>query len=298
MKNTIHLISGATAVGKTGFSLRYAKENNAEIISCDASLVYKGMNIGTAKPTKEELNRIRHYCIDLRPVDKPFDVRLYNAYAKNAVKTILNKGKSIVVAGGSGFYLKSFFEPILDTVNVSKSIRNKSERLFLKGGLNGLIEALKIASPEGLGNLDILNPRRVQRALERCWASGKSLPELQSAFLEKPKPYEHLEKKFIYLERDTDELKKRIELRAEKMLENGLIDEVKTLLSKGIEKNPNAANAIGYRETIAFLKGSLVGNALLPEIIKNTKRLVRKQKTWFRTQLPQADQIINMTNIT
>ncbi len=296
MQNIIHLISGATAVGKTEFSLKYAKENNAEIISCDATLVYQGMDIGTAKPTKDELDCVQHYCIDLHPVDKPFDIRLYNVYAQNAVKTILNKGKSVVVTGGSGFYLKSFFEPIIDSIEIPKSIRNQSKNLFLEKGLEGLKEALKSASPEGLGNLDIFNPRRVQRALERCWASGKSLPELQREFLERPKPYEHLKKNHIHLERDKDELKRRLEFRAEEMLKNGLIDEVKRLLTKGIEKNPNAANAIGYSETIAFLKGSIPRDKLLPEIIKNTKRLVKKQKTWFRSQLPKADQIVDMDN--
>jgi tRNA dimethylallyltransferase len=293
---TLHIITGATAVGKTNYALEYCEALNGEIISCDASLFYRGMDIGTAKPSKEELAKVPHHCIDMNPVNQSFDITQFDILARKTVEDILSRGKSVVITGGSGFYLKSFFEPVVDTIEVSDAIRAESETLFVEQGLSGLLERLKAINPEGLGNLDTLNPRRVQRALERCLASGKSLPVLQKEFSERPKPYASFKKHFILLERDAEELKDRIARRAKCMLESGLLDEVKGLLKNGIEDNPNAANAIGYRESIAFLKGEIEESELLPLIIKNTNGLVKKQKTWFRSQLPEPNERLYLSS--
>ena len=294
VKKELHIISGTTAVGKTDYALDFAESIDAEIISCDASLVYKGMDIGTAKPSKEDLARVKHHCIDLHPVSKPFDITLYESRARRAVQTILDRGKAIVITGGSGFYLKSFFEPVVDPVLVSSEIRSFVGQLFERSGLEGLLKALESHNPEGFGNLDVLNPRRVQRALERCMASGKSLPELQEAFAKQVKPYADFEKRLIVLERDSEDLKSRIVLRAEAMLKLGLVEEVQRLKKMGIEKNPNASGAIGYRETLAFLEGSIDESQMLSLIIKNTNALVKKQRTWFRTQIQQADTLVKL----
>ena len=296
MSVTLHIITGATAVGKTNYALNYAEALNAEIISCDASLFYRGMDIGTAKPTHEELARIPHHCIDLNPVNQSFDITRFHTLAQKTVKDILNRGKAVVITGGSGFYLKSFFEPVVDTIEVSDAIRAESESIFANYGLRGLLDRLNAVNPEGLGNLDTLNPRRVQRALERCLASKKSLPVLQKEFAERPKPYDSFNKHFILLERDGEELKNRVKMRAESMLKSGLIEEVKALLKNGIEENLNAANAIGYRESIAFIKGEIEEEQLLPLIVKNTNGLVKKQKTWFRSQLPNPDERIDLSS--
>lgn len=293
---TLHIITGATAVGKTNYALEYCEALNGEIISCDASLFYRGMDIGTAKPSKEELAKVPHHCIDMNPVNQSFDITQFDILARKTVEDILSRGKSVVITGGSGFYLKSFFEPVVDTIEVSDAIRAESESLFVEQGLSGLLERLKAINPEGLGNLDTLNPRRVQRALERCLASGKSLPVLQKEFSERPKPYAPFKKHFILLERDAEALKDRIARRAKCMLESGLLDEVKGLLKNGIEENPNAANAIGYRESIAFLKGEIEESELLPLIIKNTNGLVKKQKTWFRSQLPEPNERLYLSS--
>mgnify|MGYP001162352988 FL=1 len=292
MNNTLHIITGTTAAGKTDYALSYAETIDAEIISCDASLVYNGMDIGTAKPTAEELERVHHHCIDLHSVDQPFNITLYEAAARKAVEAILAKGKSVVVTGGSGFYLKSFFEPVVDTVIIPSVVREQVEAIYTQLGLRGLVSELKQLSPEGLGHLDILNPRRVQRALERCMASGQSLPELQKAFAQRAKPYASMDKHLILLERDEITLKERVSKRADSMLNEGLIDEVKDLLDLGIEKNPNAAGAIGYRETIAFLKGEIKADELHALIVKNTNALVKKQRTWIRSQLRDPDERI------
>jgi tRNA dimethylallyltransferase len=292
MKQTLHIITGPTAVGKTEYALRYAEAHDAEIVSCDASLIYQGMDIGTAKPSQEERARVPHHLIDLNPVNQPYDIVAYVRDAQAAVSDIFSRGKAVVVTGGSGFYLKSFFAPVIDVVKVSDAVRAEVAELYQAAGLAGLLQALHERSPQGVGYLDVKNPRRVLRALERCIASGKDLPTLQAEFAARPEPYGDCAKKYILLGRDPDSLKQRVAQRAEQMLLNGLIEEVAGLLDLGIRDNPSAASAIGYRETLAYLAGELSREELLPLIIQNTQHLVKKQRTWFRTQIRQADETV------
>lgn len=294
MKKSLHIITGPTAVGKSDFALSYAQKNGAEIVSCDASLVYRGMNIGTAKPSEEDRARVPHHLIDLHPVDQIYDIMSYVKDAQAAVADIFARGKSVVVTGGSGFYLKSFFSPVIDAVKVSDLVRAEVDKLYRINGLDGLLEELHRRSPQGLGNLDINNPRRVLRALERCIASGKALSVLQAEFAARPEPYTECKKHYILLDRDRENLKKRVVHRADLMLKNGLIEEVETLLNEGIRENHSAASAIGYRETIAFLEGHIKHTDLLPAIVKNTRHLIKKQLTWFRTQIRPADEVVTM----
>ena len=294
MKKSLHIITGPTAVGKSDFALSYAQKKGAEIVSCDASLVYRGMNIGTAKPSEEDRARVPHHLIDLHPVDQIYDIMSYVKDAQAAVADIFARGKSVVVTGGSGFYLKSFFSPVIDAVKVSDLVRAEVDKLYRINGLDGLLEELRRRSPQGLGNLDINNPRRVLRALERCIASGKALSVLQAEFAARPEPYTECKKHYILLDRDRENLKKRVVHRADLMLKNGLIEEVEALLNEGIRENPSAASAIGYRETIAFLEGHIKHTDLLPAIVKNTRHLIKKQLTWFRTQIRPADEVVTM----
>ena len=292
MTQTLHIITGPTAVGKTEYALSYAEKHNAEIVSCDASLVYRGMDIGTAKPTPAELARVRHHLIDVNAVDQPYHIAAYVRDSKAAVADIFARGKSVVVTGGSGFYLKSFFAPVIDIVVVSDAIRAQVAELYAANGLDGLVADLHQRSPEGLGNLDALNPRRVLRALERCIASGKSLPDLQAEFAARPEPFADCEKRYILLERDPENLRQRIARRVDQMLKAGLIEEVECLRELGLEQNPSAASAIGYRETLTYLKGAIQRKSLAPAIVQNTNQLVKKQRTWFRTQIRRPDELI------
>jgi tRNA dimethylallyltransferase len=289
---TMYIISGPTAVGKTDYALSYAEGHDAEIVSCDASLVYRGMDIGTAKPTAAERARVPHHMIDVRPVDQPYDIVAYEAEAQAAVAEITARGKAVLVTGGSGFYLKSFLAAVTDGVVVPLEVRQAVEALEAKEGLPGLLAALRSCSEEGFGSLDTQNPRRLMRALERCRATGRSLPELQAEFAARPEPYAEFSKHLILLERDAGELRERVALRAEAMLANGLIDEVQGLREQGIEKNPSAASAIGYRETLAYLRGDLERSRLAESIIQNTMHLVKKQRTWFRSQIREPDERI------
>lgn len=289
MKPILHIITGTTAVGKTGYALSYAEAHDAEIISCDASLVYRGMDIGTAKPTPAERARVRHHLIDLCEVSQAYDIVAYVKDARAAVDEVMSRGRSVVITGGSGFYLKSFLAPVVDEIAVPDAVRQGVAALYGERGLDGLLEELRQLNPNGLGALDTRNPRRVLRALERCLASGRNLNDLQAEFAARPAPYADYAKKIILLERDKEDLAARIKLRAEAMLRDGLIEEVRQLQLAGIEKNPSAASAIGYRETLAFLNQALDFESLLPAIIQNTLRLAKKQRTWFRTQISEPN---------
>ena len=293
MTPILHIITGPTAVGKTEYALKYAEQHDAEIVSCDASLVYRGMDIGTAKPSEDELARVPHHLIDVNAVNEPYDIVAYVRDAEAAVADIVARGKSVVVTGGSGFYLKSFFAPVIDIVKVSDAEREQVAALYEAAGLEGLLADLRQRSPEGIGNLDPQNPRRVLRALERCIASGKSLPVLQAEFAARPEPFGEFEKHLILLERDTENLKQRVVQRAQQMVEHGLIHEVEKLIDLGIRNNPSASSAIGYRETLAFLDNKIGKRALIPEIVQNTIHLVKKQRTWFRTQIRRPDEQVD-----
>jgi tRNA dimethylallyltransferase len=282
----LHVLTGCTAVGKTELALRWAEARGAEIVSCDSLLFYRGMDIGTAKPTKAELARVPHHLIDVRDVDEPVDVTYYVAEARAAVDGILQRGRSVLVTGGSGFYLKAFFGPVADDIAVPPEVREAVRARLAVEGLEGVRTELERLNPGGLGPLDVKNPRRVTRALERCLASGRTLADLQAEFAARPGPFADCEVRLCELVRPPEELDARIAARVGQMLENGLVDEVRGLLDRGLRTNPSAAGAIGYRETIAVLEGRLPTDALAAEIIRNTRGLVKKQRTWCRTQLP------------
>lgn len=291
MSQTIHVLTGCTAVGKTELALQWAAANDAEIVSCDSLLFYRGMDIGTAKPTSAERARVRHHLIDIREVTEPMDITLYVKASRTTVHEILGRGKQVLVTGGSGFYLKAFFAPVADNVVVPDALRNQLRQRIAKAGIEDLLNELRQLNPSGLGTLDTQNPRRVARALERCLASGRTLAQLTDDFAAQPAPFADYEVKLCELVREKSELDERVKKRVDQMLNAGLVDEVKNLITAGLKQNPSAAKAIGYRETIEFIEGAMTGSQLADAIAQNTRALVKKQRTWFKTQLPARRQV-------
>lgn len=287
MKPTIYVLTGCTAVGKTEWALRWAEANDAEIISCDSLLFYRHMDIGTAKPTPAELGRVPHHLIDVVAASEPMDITRYITLARAAVETIAARGRKVLVTGGSGFYLKSFFGPVADDVAVPAEVRAAVAVQLEQAGIGVLVEELRALNPAGLGALDVDNPRRVTRALERCRVTGKTLAELKAEFLARPSAFAEWPVALVRLERSPEEVNLRIDARVETMVRAGLVEEVRRLRADGFERNPSAAGAIGYREVLAMLDGKLASSAMAAEIAQNTRALVRKQRTWFRTQLPE-----------
>lgn len=282
MKPLLHVLTGPTAVGKTEWALHWAEAHGAEIVSCDSLLLYRGMDIGTAKPTAAERARLRHHLIDVREVTEPASVTDYVSLARKAVGEIAERGRAVLVTGGSGFYLRSFFSAVADEVSVAAELRAEVASLSLPEA----VARLHALNPGGLGALDLANPRRVSRALERCLATGRPLRELAAEFARQPSAFADWRVKLARLDRAPADLERRIEARVAAMLRDGLIDEVRRLRATGLETNPSASRAIGYREVLAMLDGQLPAERLAAEIAQNTRALVKKQRTWFRTQLP------------
>jgi len=287
----VYALTGCTAVGKTDLALDWAEANDAEIVSCDSLLFYRGMDIGTAKPTREEQERVRHHLIDLREPNRQMDIGEYLERAIETLRDIRDRGKKALVTGGSGFYLKAFFEPVVDTVNVSEATKAEVARIEAAEGLPGLLEALLKWDPDCRTELDPDNPRRVARALERCLETGKSIRQLRNEFASQSNELIETKKRLVVLERDRDSLNRRIGERVKRMLSAGLIDEVERLKACGFEANASAAGSIGYRETLSYINGEYGKDELAERIETNTRRLAKKQRTWFRTQLPEGKRI-------
>ena len=202
------------------------------------------------------------------------------------MQQIESRGRAVLVTGGSGFYLKSFLAPVADDVIVPAALRAEVEARRLKLGLAALVGELRDLNADDLGSLDVDNPRRVTRALERCLATGRTLKQLKAEFSAKPGAFADWHVELLELTRPADELALRIEARVRGMIRAGLVDEVRRLRAAGLEQNPSAARAIGYREVLALFDGRIAESDLVDEIVKNTRGLVRKQRTWFRTQVP------------
>ena len=287
MAPSLYLLTGPTASGKTALSLRLAIQLDAEIISCDSMQVYEGMDIGTAKPSPDELTAVVHHGIGVFPVTRGASVHDFSLLAAAAVKDIHDRGKSVLVTGGSGFYLKSFLEPVCDDVVISKETRSMVAGLFKKAGLDGVVARLLELNPDGVGELDLQNPRRVVRALERCLQSGYSVLQLRANLASLPEPYAGMEKRLCVLQREDDSLRTLIQQRTRAMLNAGLVAEVRELIPLGLLENKSASASIGYRETISLIDGTLKSE--LEETINlHTWQLVRKQRKWFRKQLSNA----------
>jgi tRNA dimethylallyltransferase len=285
-KSCLFVLTGSTASGKTERALAWAERHGAEIVSCDSLLFYRGMDIGTAKPTGEELARVPHHLIDVVEPRERYDVQRYVAAARAAVDDIVRRGRRALVVGGSGFYLRSFFAPMSDGIEVAPTLRAELEARLAAEGLAALVAELRALNPNGIGNLDTQNPRRVVRALERCRASGRPLAELAAEFAGKPSAFADFEVRLTRLDCAPEVLDRRIVSRVRAMLAAGLVDEVRRLDAAGLRENASAARAIGYREVLDCLDGKKPLAALEGEIVRNTRALVKKQRTWFRTQLP------------
>jgi tRNA dimethylallyltransferase len=283
----LHVLTGCTAVGKTEWALRWAEANSAEIISCDSLLFYRGMDLGTAKPTAEERRRIPHHLIDIRDVAEPMNVAIYTEMARKVADDVVGRGRAVLVVGGSGFYLKSFLEPISDGLEVPAAIRARVAGIQESSGLAGMVEELRRLNPLGLEGIDTANPRRVAGALGRCLASGKTVVELSAEFAQARSPFDGWTVRLVRLDRAAADLEARIAARVEGMLRAGLVDEVRRLLDAGLRSNPSAARAIGYRESIEVIDGRAPMEGLAKAIVRDTRALVKKQRTWFRTQLPE-----------
>lgn len=265
-------IVGPTASGKTSYAIEYAKQNNGAIISADSRLVYKGFDIGTAKPTLEERENIPHYLIDIVEPPYNYSVAQYVKDAENAIKEITNLGKLPIIAGGTGLYLKGLLEgydfPDIETDYVLREELKKRDR-------DSLYEELTHLDPASAQTIERNDKKKIIRALEIMRALGKPLSEVRGV---KEHPYEV---EWIGLNFPRNELYERIHKRVDIMLEQGLIEETKELLSK-YGRIQNLLHTIGYQEIIAYLDGIMLLEEAVEKLKQNTRNYAKRQLTWFR----------------
>ena len=280
---SLHIITGPTAAGKTDASLLWAEKNNAEILSCDSVCVYRGMNVGSAKPTIEQQSKIKHHGLDLVDPNERYSVVRYIDYAQKCIKDAHQSGKNILIVGGSGFYLASFFGPVTDEIPISDAVIQEVQKLQ-KLGIEALLSRLHELEGSNLPSwLDTKNPIRVTKALERRLSSHRSLNELREEFLNKEGSFSDFKITYEMIERSDTELKKRISLRTAQMLKAGLIEESENLLKLNLDPELPSSRAVGYRATMDWIQsGKQVAlDGLHERINLDTWALVRKQRKWF-----------------
>jgi tRNA dimethylallyltransferase len=278
MKRKVLAIVGPTASGKTKLSIIVAEKIGGEIISADSRQVYRYMDIGTAKPSKEERERVKHYFIDELNPDEEFNAGVFGERGREIIEDIFSRGKVPIVVGGSGLYVKSlidgFFEGPAGDWELREILYRKAEQL----GKGALYEELKKVDPASAEKIHPNNLKRVIRALEVYYLTGKPISQLQSEM----KPEINFETVQIGLNWDRKKLYKRIEERVDMMIEQGLIEEVKRLRELGYDKNLNALQTVGYKEVFDYLDGIISYDRMIYLIKRNSRRYAKRQLTWFR----------------
>ena len=278
-KPKVIVICGPTASGKTGLSIELAKKINGEIISSDSMQIYKNMTIGTAKPTTEEMQGIKHYLIDFVSPDERYSVADFKKDAENAIKEVLKKGKVPIVVGGTGLYVDALVYNIqYPEIEIDLEYRKKLEERSEKEGLEKLyLEAQKI-DKEAMEKISINDQKRIMRVLEIYHQTGKTKTELEAESRSIEPQYDYL----IYgIDMDREKLYDRINMRVDIMLEQGLIKEVKLLLEK-YKHFPTAMQGLGYKEVACYLKGLLTKEEMVEILKRETRRYAKRQLTWFR----------------
>ncbi|MEY4403692.1 MAG: hypothetical protein RIR91_1727 [Verrucomicrobiota bacterium] len=278
------MLTGPTAVGKTEAALTWAEQHDAEILSCDSVCVYRGMDIGSAKPTAAQTARVRHHGLDLVEPSQRYSVAQYVEYAQAVIADATARGKIILITGGSGFYLAAFFGPVTDSLPIGDAVINEVRALQERGPTAVLARLQELEGTALPAWLDQQNPIRVAKALERRLASGRTLDELRDDFLQRPGPFAGHRVTSELLERPDDELRQRIALRTREMLRDGLIAEAEHLLTLGLDPELASARAVGYRATMDWIQGgkTVALDGLAERINLDTWALVRKQRKWFR----------------
>lgn len=278
MKPKVIVIVGPTASGKTDLSIRLAKELNGEIISADSMQIYKKMTIGTAKPTKEEMQGIPHHMIDIVEPNEDFNVAKYKNMAEEKIEEVLSKGKQPIIVGGTGLYIDTLVNGIefFDIEN-DFEYRAKLENEVKEKGVDWLYEELKKVDPEAADNIEKNNVRRVIRALEIYKVTGKTKTQLDKESIKGSK-YDYIIFGLLW---DREKLYERINLRVDRMLKDGLIEEVKSLIdNEGFSKT--ALQGLGYKEVVEYLEGNVSYEEMVEKIKMETRRYAKRQMTWFK----------------
>ena len=271
--DTLVVITGPTAVGKTALTIQLAQHYGVPIINADSRQIYRELKIGTAAPTAEQLQLVKHYFVGTKSIDDYYNASMY----EQEVLELLDAERSTfhVLSGGSMMYIDTVCNGIDDIPTVRDDIREEMKRRYAEEGLEALCEDLRRLDPEHYAIVDRQNHRRVIHALEICYQTGRTYTSFRTQ-QKKERPFRIVK---IGLNRDREELYNRINERVDQMMEDGLLDEVKSLVSK---QNTNALNTVGYKELFDYLDGRWSLDEAVERIKGNTRRYARKQLTWYK----------------
>lgn len=276
------VLTGPTAVGKTDISIRLAEVINGEIISADSIQVYKKMDIGSAKITKEEMKNIPHYLVDCLEPDEEFNVHIFQQMAKEAMDKIYTKGKIPIIVGGTGFYIQSVLYDInFDETENLYEYREYLEKLAEEKGNEFIHNMLKEVDSESADAIHFNNRKRVIRALEYYKETGMKISEHNKEQRENKSPYNFV---YFVLNDDRELLYSRINKRVDIMIKQGLVKEVEDLLDCGYDKNLTSMQGIGYKEVVEYLENKISLEEMVDLIKKNTRHFAKRQLTWFRRE--------------
>lgn len=272
MKDKVIFLLGATGCGKSDLAVKLAKDFNGEVISADSVQVFKGFDIGSAKITKEEMQGVKHYGLDIKEPTETFSAGEYVQYTHKCIAEIISKGKLPIIAGGTGLYVKSLVNGYnFGGIEKNEYFRKEIDDLIDKEGLEKAVEKLRIMNPTLLQGLDTKNRVRVVRALEIATFGGeKTQDECKYDF------------KLLATSRPREEMYDRINRRVDIMVKDGLIDEVKGLLERDIDPKVTAMQSIGYKEFYGYIKGEMTLDEALDIVKQSSRRYAKRQLTWFR----------------
>ncbi len=280
LSKKVIVIAGPTASGKSAVAIETAKKLNTEIISADSMQIYKGLNIGTAKVTKEEMSGIVHHMIDIVNADESFNVNDYSKKTTEIIEKMHEKGKIPIIAGGTGLYINSvIYNFNLQHAEADEKLREELTKMYDEKGGEYMLEVLREFDPETASRLHPNNHRRIIRAIEMYRTSGITMSE-QIEITKKTK--NKYDVRFFVLNTDRETLYERINRRVDKMIENGLLGEVENLLKKNIPENTTSMQAIGYKEILLHKKGLLTFDEAIEKIKMESRRYAKRQLTWFR----------------
>lgn len=273
------IILGPTAVGKSELALEFAQKFSFEIINADSMQLYRGMDIGSAKPSLKERSLVTHHLIDIKDPDEEFSAAQFKNEARNIIFSLTQEGKWALVVGGTGFYLKALTKGLFPAPSADLQLRRK---LREKGETKGkwyLYQELEKVDPEAASKIHPNDDFRIIRALEVFYLTGKPISQQQKKHQFKHSPFIVLK---IGLMRDRKEIYHRIEQRVDKMIKSGLVEEVKQLSKRGYPLTIKPFQSLGYKQILNYLQGDLSLDEAVSLIKRNTKRYAKRQLTWFR----------------
>ncbi|MCK9179317.1 MAG: tRNA (adenosine(37)-N6)-dimethylallyltransferase MiaA [Bacteroides sp.] len=274
-QNTLIVLVGPTGVGKTELSLRIAEHLNTCIISADSRQLYKGIEIGTAAPTSEQLERVKHFFVGILNLSEYYSAAQYEVEVLKKLDSLFPSYPNILLTGGSMLYVDAVCKGIDDMPTVDRDTRNFMQEKYKKEGLDGLTRELKLLDPDYYYKVDLKNHKRIIHALEVCYMTGKPYSSFRTKE-DKKRPFNILK---IGLQRDRDELYNRINKRVEEMVEQGVIEEAKRVFH---QRKLNSLNTVGYKELFKYIEGEWDLSFAIQKIQRNTRVYSKKQMTWFK----------------